>query len=223
MSEDPEVKIWWHRLKRWLEYEFKRTGKNPLGWKTHLLLFPRTFAEGTAQKPYTTASATTLPGYASTLEQGNPHFVLNQYDLARSKNKPWEYLVKQGLSPGPMHVTVRGKCLSIAAGYHCVTFNFGLEANVVQMTQDDLQLILAGDSPGPNPNKGKANRLRSFKMPERFIEPGSSDSNRMVNIFAAFISENTVFAICDFARLVRMHIISSPNMWTEEDMEINSP
>ncbi|KAG5349291.1 hypothetical protein C0989_004806 [Termitomyces sp. Mn162] len=191
MPEDPEVKIWWHRIQRWIANEFKRTEKNPLG-------------------------------YVPTLEQGNPDFASNFHDLARSKKKPWEYLVNQGLSPGPIHVSVRGKCLAIAAGHHCVAFNFGLEANVVQMSKGDFQLILAGDGPGPNDNKAKAERLRSFQMPKQFIEPGSSDSKRLVNIFAAFVSGDTVFAICDFARLVRMHIISSPTMWTENDLNPNS-
>ena len=92
------------------------------------------------------------------------------------------------------------------------------------MSRDAYNKLIAEDCPGSNPNKAKANKMRSFKLPKEFIEKGSSSkSKRTVNVFAAIVAESFAFVVSDFVRLVRMHIISRDVPWTQVDLEVDSP
>jgi hypothetical protein len=77
--------------------------------------------------------------------------------------------------------------------------------------------------PGPNSDRKKADLLRTFKIPDDLIEEHSSSSNRTVNVFAAWISEEYVWILVDFARLVRFHIISRAKPWSKDDLKPTSP
>ncbi|KAG6815735.1 hypothetical protein H0H93_009111 [Arthromyces matolae] len=218
MPEGSEGPVTEHKIEKVKQQEERQTGK-PASAK--LVLFPRVFAEGTPGRSYQTASVSVLDGYSSDLEDGEPVYT-SAHDLKRSKKKPWEYLVTSSLSSGPLCTVVRGKGLAIAAGHHCLTINFGLEANVIIMTRADFEEILQGDRKGPSPLKGKSERLRSFKIPNKFVVPGSSPKERLVNIFAAFICSSHVITICDFSRIVRLGIISSPHIWSQDDLSVGS-
>lgn len=102
--------------------------------------------------------------------------------------------------------------------------NFGLEGTIIKMLLSDYLEIIARDCPGPNKDKLKALRLRCFVTPERMIEPGTSPKLlRMINIFLAIILEdNTVFAVVDFSRLVRMRFISKARHWNQADFVVGS-
>ncbi|KAK6966724.1 hypothetical protein R3P38DRAFT_3091566 [Favolaschia claudopus] len=107
-----------------------------------LHIFPRTWAEGTAAKAYSTF----------TMKQG----------------APGRYLLETERKSGPIHVAVRGKCLAISAGharspffypFHILVCHFGLEGEILTPV------------PGNNPNAAKAERLRSFlRMEESYVQ-----------------------------------------------------
>jgi hypothetical protein len=78
--------------------------------------------------------------------------------------------------------------------------------------------------PGPNKDRNKAAKMRSFPIPERFIEEHSKDKiNRVCNIFLALISDTNVWVLIDFARLVRLHIVSRDRPWIAEEFVPASP
>ncbi|GLB34621.1 hypothetical protein LshimejAT787_0201860 [Lyophyllum shimeji] len=220
MPEQPEnrtMKTW---VEKAAEREEKRTG---MPAQAFLLLLPRCFSEGTASKKYGTCTANTCPGLDK-LEPLDPAFIPNEYDLKRSKRMPWEHLVDRPTIPGPLCCEVRGKAMVIAAGYHAVTINFGLEAHLIVMSRDDFYEILAGDRPGPNADAGKARRLRSFTIPDRMVEAGTSTrSDRYVNMFAAFVMKTQVIVVVDFSRLVRLDIRSQTEIYHPSHISIKSP
>ncbi|KAJ7652759.1 hypothetical protein DFH06DRAFT_1134213 [Mycena polygramma] len=95
-----------------------------------LVLFPRTFAEGTRAKPYSTITVDTSdllsgPGKATV------PFNINKFDAARiKKNCEWKYLVDREQPTGPVHVTFRGKSLAFTAGPNILVTHFGPEGNM---------------------------------------------------------------------------------------------
>lgn len=80
-----------------------------------LRLFPRTFAEGTANKPYETLSVD-IGDWTPSLEP-LPAPIDNHDQCRIQKNKDWGYLFGRQLQPGPVNVAVRGKSLALIAGY----------------------------------------------------------------------------------------------------------
>lgn len=91
------------------------------------------------------------------------------------------------------------------------------------MKPKDFWEIYNNDSAGPNLNKAKAEKLRTFIIPHRFAEPGSPASEpRTVNIFAAIVCKDIVWVIMDFARLIRLHVISLQVFWKEDDIQPRS-
>ncbi|KAI4517632.1 hypothetical protein K525DRAFT_210456 [Schizophyllum commune Loenen D] len=244
MPELPEVHTW---LRRLCDFIFKNYIKKRLPWPkgTHILvylrrglieannlegviqIYPVTFALGTKQKPYTSVPSVDNQEYlASEIAAREtallPAEMVSQYTASRSRKQVWEYLLRK-LEPGEIHVARRNKQLAIAAGPHCISFRFGLEGHLMKFTRHDFDEIILMDVPGPNKNKAKAARLRSFKVPKRFCEALSSPTDeRTVNIFAALVLDDWVWAVVDFARLVQMHIISIGRHFVKEDLEVNS-
>ena len=103
---------------------------------------------------------------------------------------------------------------------HLAIISLGLEAHWIGMDIAAFQLFLAGDCPGPNKDRKKANQMRTFAVPAQFVEESSSPNTaRTLTIFLAIISEDYVWALVDFARLVRIHIISRTQMWTADDLQ----
>jgi hypothetical protein len=90
------------------------------------------------------------------------------------------------------------------------------------MSPKDFYEIVSHHVPGPNNDPEKANRIRTFIIPDRLIVPGSSNSSRTIKIFAAFISAEWVYVVSDFSGLVRMHVRSKNSPWTEKDLSPDS-
>ena len=93
------------------------------------------------------------------------------------------------------------------------------------LKKEDYLDIIAQDTAGPNPDKKKSERLRSFKLPDRFIEPDSvtPPEGHIINIFCAFVMQHLVIIVADFARLVRLHVTSSSHVWQKSDVGAKSP
>ena len=210
------------------------------------MLFPRTFAIGTPQKSYETISLN-QSAFDQTLEPKDPSYVPNKYDMLTPKSYSCEALTDRPLQPGPLHPAIRGKCIVIAAGYvglliysssssltnlfpttqYAVSINFGLEACLYSVPLSIFQDLLANDSPGNNPDKRKAQRLRTFKFPRYLIEesrqaPEGKEDTQSINIFCAFIMKKKVILVSDFSRLIRLHITSISRFWTADDLAVGS-
>lgn len=105
-----------------------------------------------------------------------------------------------------------------------MVINFGLEAHIIGMSKEIYDHIISKNIPGTNADLNKSELLRSFVFPEEYIEPGSSARRpRRINIFAAFVSDEWVWALMDFSRLVQMHVISRDRPWEASDFLVSSP
>jgi hypothetical protein len=105
-----------------------------------------------------------------------------------------------------------------------MVISFGLEAHIFGMRPELFWRIVTNDRDGTNSDPAKRSRLRTFLIPDEYIVDGSSTHYpRTINIFAAFISNGWVYVLTDFARLVRMHIISRDAIWTKDDFVVGSP
>lgn len=105
-----------------------------------------------------------------------------------------------------------------------MAISFGLESHIFGMKPDLFWKIISNDVPGPNVDPAKAERVRTFLIPEEYIVEGSSPRRpRTVKIFAAIVSDKWVLVLTDFVGLVRMHIKSQDAIWTERDFAVGSP
>lgn len=68
----------------------------------------------------------------------------------------------------------------------------------------------------------RANIQQSFVVPSRFCEATSSTARRTINILAAWISNEWVWALVDFDRLARFHVISRDEPWSSADIQPDS-
>jgi hypothetical protein len=85
----------------------------------------------------------------------------------------------------------------------------------------DFDKIVALCQPGPNADKRKAEQLRRFAVPSEFVEPATNDpEGQSLTVFAAIVGEQDVWALVDFSRLVRIHIISRDAVWRGEELEL---
>lgn len=81
------------------------------------------------------------------------------------------------------------------------------------------------DVPGSNKTKSKAQKMRSFAIPERYKASKSSKPAelRRLNIFLAIpCSDGMVWLFVDHVRLIRFHVISRGVPWTSEDLQPHS-
>ncbi|KII83447.1 hypothetical protein PLICRDRAFT_119413 [Plicaturopsis crispa FD-325 SS-3] len=143
--------------------------------------------------------------------------------LARSIGQPWLYLLNKN-TPGPLHVASRGKQLVIACGQHAMILSFGLQSSVIGMSLDTYREILSQEQDGTNADPEKAKVLRSFRIPDKFIVPGSAEVDRKINIFAAAVSTASawVWAVSDFNRIVRMRVVSRDKPFEADDLKPGS-
>ncbi|KAI0074764.1 hypothetical protein K474DRAFT_1647578 [Panus rudis PR-1116 ss-1] len=235
MPEGDVISAIHHMMHRHI-MQYHRKHKQPM--QAHLVLYPRAFTIGTKEKSYVTCTAK-RQGYNEALEPCPEDFTVNKWDMqkaegderrwkkrkdkAKYEGRSYAYLLKP-LSSGELIVNARGKELFIACGYHGVRIHLGLEATILPLPRDVYDQIVATDIPGPNDDKKKAEQMRSFPIPSEFYVPNSQDSNdRSINIFAAFVSEENAFVVVDFARLVRLHVISLARQWLPDDVHTNSP
>ncbi|KAG6808766.1 hypothetical protein H0H92_002969 [Tricholoma furcatifolium] len=107
---------------------------------------------------------------------------------------------------------------------HALTINFGLEAHSVIISHSDFDDIISKDCCGPNSDARKAERMRSFPLPPRFVDTDSSTAQDVhkINIFAAFVTDMHAILLLDFVRLIRLHVLSSAHVWQPSDLEIGS-
>lgn len=75
------------------------------------------FAIGTPGKDHINCIVS-REAYDDACEPGDPCYVPDIHDAAKSVKEAWKYLLKP-LVPGPVHVVARGKQLAIAAGHVC--------------------------------------------------------------------------------------------------------
>ena len=102
---------------------------------------------------------------------------------------------------------------------HALCVSLGLEAHVFGMSREDFFEIVTKDIPGPNGDASKAEKIRTFLIPECLIVPNSSSTRpRTIKIFAAFISSDWVYVLSDFAGLVRMSVRSKQSPWNQDDL-----
>jgi len=101
---------------------------------------------------------------------------------------------------------------------HAVSISFALESHLMGMKRAIFDKLIRNCIAGPNSDRRKAELLRTFTIPDELIEDNSSPSNCTVNIFAAWISKDYVWVLVDFARLVRLHVISRDRVWTKADL-----
>ncbi|KAI0684622.1 hypothetical protein C8T65DRAFT_778319 [Cerioporus squamosus] len=196
----------------------------------HWKFFFRCHALGTKTKNYDTLTWTSL-GYDPAVEDpadGSEDVKLDPFDEDRVKLKAWKKFAPllRPLADGPLLVASRGKELVVAAGFHAVRVHLGLEASVFVVSLADFQSLTERCRPGPNKDKAKAKRLRSFVLPSSFVVPGSpawrDSTERYINIFAAVVCQDCAIIITDFARLVRLHVMSRSHFWLEPDLNTRS-
>jgi hypothetical protein len=107
---------------------------------------------------------------------------------------------------------------------HLAMCHLGLEAHWICMTPAQLDEITSTCIPGPNKNKSKASQMRSFPIPDKFIEQNSNNKElRSCNIFLSLCSDTNAWALVDFARLLRIHIVSRDRVWSQVDFTVGSP
>ncbi|KAK7013556.1 hypothetical protein R3P38DRAFT_3005255 [Favolaschia claudopus] len=219
MPEFQVLAAFGHRVKQALKKIFQKPKKWPQGY---LVVFPRTWAEGTARKPHETFSID-VGDYTDSLE---PIPVkVSEYDEEKlPTTAPGRYLIGQKLAPGPVHVAIRGKHLALCAGHHALVCRLGLEGSILVMTRSDYEEVTSVCVPGNNPNKSKAARLRSFLVPERFVEPGArlKDEDFKVNILAAVVMETHAIVVIDYSRIAQIHVVSSARKFEKADLRPGS-
>ncbi|CCM00169.1 uncharacterized protein FIBRA_02197 [Fibroporia radiculosa] len=89
------------------------------------------------------------------------------------------------------------------------------------MKRNMFDEIIQNDVPGPNANASKAKKLRSFQLGSPFVVEGSRNASapRLINIFAAVVCTDVVFALVDFARLITLRVISIERHWEADDFQ----
>ncbi|KAK7050766.1 hypothetical protein R3P38DRAFT_2687100 [Favolaschia claudopus] len=220
MPEQQALQIFAARVRKALLQAYLNSGLMAEGV---LHIFSRTWAEGTAAKAYSTFSAD-VGDYTTDLEP-TPVPTVNEYDARKLREgTPGRYLITNERKSGPIHVAVRGKCLAISAGYHILVCHFGLEGEILTIPRYIYDRVISRCVPGNNPNPAKADRLRSFLIPKKYIDPGAREDNSLykVNILAAVVMEEDAFIVVDFARITQVHVVSGSRFWTEEDMSPGS-
>ncbi|KDR69513.1 hypothetical protein GALMADRAFT_77437, partial [Galerina marginata CBS 339.88] len=140
----------------------------------------------------------------------------------RAESQDWAYLLEDSL-PGELICVRRGKVLVVACGHHAMVISFGLEAHLLTMPAAVFWTIIQNDIPGSNPDAEKADKMRTFVIPETFTVNGSDQHQpRTIRILSAIVSEKYVTVLCDFSGLARMHIESKSVPWTKEDLTVGS-
>ncbi|KAF7374250.1 hypothetical protein MSAN_00307900 [Mycena sanguinolenta] len=219
MPESQVLQAFAHMLQQVSEEAYRQSGFWP---DATLRLFPRAFAEGTPTKPYKTLTMDS-GDYSPSLEPNlRP---VNNYDARRiPKHVTWRHLLDRELVSGPIYFAVRGKCLAIAAGYHALVVHFDLEGNIRPMKRTDFNDMVAHCVKGNASDPARAEKMRSFLLPNKFIEPGArkSKKDRKITILAAILMDEDVFIITDFCRMTQLHVVSSSRIISKRDLEPGS-
>jgi hypothetical protein len=100
-----------------------------------------------------------------------------------------------------------------------------LEAHLLRIPIDDYREIIGESVPGTNKNRSKAKKLRDFALPARFTEQFSKDEDvaRRLRLHFAVVGDEYAWGGVDFNRLIRFHVISRDQLWTQDDLTPSSP
>ncbi|RDB27515.1 hypothetical protein Hypma_003892 [Hypsizygus marmoreus] len=211
MPEQPIVRGWAHIINRRKGSAYKLSDKPRYSLKLH----PAAFPMGSESK-----DAPTVTVNREAFTSLGPHGTVSS--VVRSQSEGWEYLLYSNAPGGELFCRTRGKLMILAAGHHAVIISFALEGHINGMSRGVYDEIIAHDIPGPDKERGEL--VRSFLIPDCFTVPGSSSFfPRTINIYCAFVSENWVWTVADFSRLLRLHVISRDRVWDESDFVDNTP
>ncbi|KAL0567461.1 hypothetical protein V5O48_014533 [Marasmius crinis-equi] len=226
MPEDPEVHVHDDNLEKEIQESGQKMGKPVTGF---LRIHPSMFSVGTEKRKYKTMTVHNINYIASSEPalEGSPP--IDEHDLQRIKEPNYrccEYLMGRNAS-GKVHHRVRGKYMAVACGHHCITISFGLESHPMLLPPAVYDEIVANSYTGQNSEPAKAELLRDFHIPDRFIVPHSQAvlkkmDHRPIRIFAAVVTPLFVWAVVDFSRLVRFHVTSIGRHWVASDLEPGS-
>ncbi|KAH9915222.1 uncharacterized protein B0H18DRAFT_915084 [Fomitopsis serialis] len=219
MPEYPEYQAFAHHV-RTFAAQYKRThaGAAPTGY---VQLVPRTFALGTTRRPYVTCTVDTS-AYTGSTDLPND-IQLHEHDVRRAVGQPYAYLLRPQ-QPHEVFVAVRGKQIAFAMGRDCYSIHLGLEGHIHPVTPEQWEQILAQDVEGPNEDEDRAEKMRQFRVPPHLIPAGTSKvMDRRVTVLMALHYGDLVWLLIDFARLVRIRVISDDSPWTEDDMVPGGP
>ncbi|KAK0440204.1 uncharacterized protein EV420DRAFT_1582203 [Desarmillaria tabescens] len=208
MPEGPEVSAF-EIIIRKARNEHWRRHNTPL--EAAPVIFFSSLAQGTPKKDYTSLFSNSKD-YSLSSEPQEPSTMMDRWDHERAQTAKYRsssYLLRQ-TTPGPVSVATRGKQTLIAAGYHCLTIHWGLEAHLLDIPRRAFDELL--QSPAS---------LRSFKLPPHSMANPSSEVKNLT-IMAAFISSERVFLLIDHSRLIRFYVTSIDRMWTQNDLRAGS-
>ncbi|KAI0324990.1 hypothetical protein GY45DRAFT_1375105 [Cubamyces sp. BRFM 1775] len=196
-------------------------------FNARIQLFPRVFALGTKNKPYTTCTVeqSELFNYTEDLEPPPADYQPAPQDIVRSKGKPYEPYLKP-LHTGALQVKVRGKEIVFAAGYHALRVHFGLEGTIIMVPTTAYEKMVQTDCPGNSKEKHRADRMRSFVVPPELTVPGArplpKSSQQTIAIFAAIVGEEETIIVVDHNRLTRLNVMSLNRPWCSADLQPDS-
>lgn len=113
--------------------------------------------------------------------------------------------------------------MSCACIQHAVFVIHSLEAHWVSIPVADYAELRTREVNGPNANRRKASRMRSFRQLDKYIEHDSTDKERLVTIHLAIVCDEFVWILLDFSRLARIHVMSRGTYWTADDLKPGTP
>ncbi|KAL0960298.1 hypothetical protein HGRIS_011925 [Hohenbuehelia grisea] len=187
-----------------------------------LRIHPTSFFYDSSKQRYNlTVDRTLLDSYALDTHASQDDINLSSSSLKASEEKDWAYLLLPA-APGKLFCRRRGKRLVMMAGQHALVIHFTMEGCVIGMPRTDYDEI-TNSHVKTRGNKNDAWH-RSFEIPRRLFEPNSSPTEfRTLNIYAAFVSKDWVWALTDHQRLMHIRVVSRENVWTQADLSPDSP
>ncbi|KAK7019996.1 hypothetical protein R3P38DRAFT_2972301 [Favolaschia claudopus] len=182
MPESDIAKALKHEIEKALRDEAKISQDWPEG---HLEILPRSFTVGTNVKSYTTLTVDRGDYLESQEPLPNLRYYENKWDRVRvPENADWPILRNTNSRLDPFMLPS-----------HVVVCHLGLEATIIPMRVVDYRSLLRLGI-----DCDKAALMRSFVLPERFRDRARHLEDPIVNVFAAVVTANTAFVICDSSR-----------------------
>ncbi|KAL0948830.1 hypothetical protein HGRIS_008955 [Hohenbuehelia grisea] len=129
-----------------------------------------------------------------------------------SNNRRWNHLL-QPAPAAPLYCRQRGKYLVIGNKYNVAIVHLRLEGCIVGVTREVHDEIVGTSIAVQTFNKSRMTweTRRSYRLPPRFVEPGSSPlQNRTVTVLVSFVSKDWAWMIVDHLRFARVHIYTPP-------------
>ena len=70
---------------------------------------------------------------------------------------------------------------------------------MMKFKTSDFYEIISHSVPGPSQNTNRAEKIRLFVILTRYLPDQIHDKRRLVNILAAVVCPDYIWAVCDFA------------------------